>query len=103
MREGHPIAVRVLEEQRWDVIPGAEPTEAFAARTRDAIERIAAAHRDQTVVVVSHGGTIGQVLSDATGSRPLAFAGADNGSISQLVVVGDRWLVRRFNDTAHLA
>ena len=102
VREMHPIAVRMLEEQRWDVIPGAEPGEQFAARVREAIERIHAAHPDQTVVVVSHGGTIGQVLSHATGSRPLAFAGADNGSISQIVVLGDRWFVRRFNDTAHL-
>jgi hypothetical protein len=27
----------------------------------------------------------------------------DNASISELVVAGDTWTVRRFNDTAHLA
>ena len=30
------------------------------------------------------------------------FIGADNGSISHLVVTGDRWVIRRFNDTTHL-
>jgi len=84
------------------VIPGAEPAEAFAARVRAAISRIAAAHQDQTVVVVSHGGTIGQILADAAGSRPFAFTGADNASVSQLVVHGDRWIIRRYNDIAHL-
>ena len=89
-------------EQRWDVIPGAEPADAFAARVRGAIERIAARHADECVVVVSHGGTIGQILAAATSARPFAFTGADNGSISHLVVDGDRWIVRRYNDTAHL-
>ena len=47
---------------------------------------------------------IGQLLSlrrSAT-DRGFAFVGADNGSISHLVLHGDRWIVRRFNDTAHL-
>jgi probable phosphoglycerate mutase len=100
--EGDPIAVRMLEEQRWDVIPGAEPADVFAARVRGAITRIAAAHRDTTVVVVSHGGTIGQILADATNARPFAFTGADNASVSHMVVHDDRWILRRYNDSAHL-
>jgi probable phosphoglycerate mutase len=100
--EGHPIAVRMFAEQRWDVIPGAEPSDAFAARVRGAITRIAATHPDQTVVVVSHGGVIGQVLAHATGSRAFTFSGSDNASVSHLVVTGDRWIVRRYDDTAHL-
>jgi probable phosphoglycerate mutase len=100
--EQDPIAVRMLEEQRWDVIPGAEPADVFATRVRAAITRIAETHADKTVVVVSHGGTIGQILADATSARPFAFTGADNASISHLVVHGDRWILRRYNDTAHL-
>lgn len=50
----------------------------------------------------THGGVIGQVMALATGSRPLAFLGADNGSISRIVVTADRWIVRGFNDAAHL-
>jgi probable phosphoglycerate mutase len=42
------------------------------------------------------------VLALATDSRPFAFIGAENGSISQLVVAGPTWMVRSFNDTAHL-
>lgn len=100
---GDPVFVQVLTEERWDVIPGAEPTEAFGERVRAGIERIAADHPDERVVAVVHGGVIGQLLSMATGSRGFAFTAADNGSISELVVMPDgSWRVRRFNDTAHL-
>ncbi|MCW2989659.1 MAG: histidine phosphatase family protein, partial [Solirubrobacterales bacterium] len=100
---GHPIVARVFAEQRWDVIPGAEPTDAFNARVRAGIGRIAAAHPDELVAAFVHGGVIGSVLAQASGSSGLAFAGADNGSISEIVVMGDRWVVRRYNDTAHLS
>jgi 2,3-bisphosphoglycerate-dependent phosphoglycerate mutase len=100
--ENHPVAERMWAEERWDVIPGAEPAEAFAARVGGAIKRIAAAHPDQRVAAVVHGGVIGQALALATGSRPFAFLGADNGSISRLVVMPQRWVLRGYNDTAHL-
>ena len=65
-----PIAVSVIDEQRWDVIPGAERMERFAARVREGIEAVAAAHPDRTVVVVSHGAS----LSSAQTSAPLRSA-----------------------------
>ncbi len=100
--EGDPIAARMLSEERWDVIPNAEPADAFAARAWLAVERIAAAHPGQRVAVFAHGGIIGQILAIASGCRPFALGGADNASISHLVVAGETWVVRRFNDTTHL-
>ena len=100
--DGDPIALRMITEERWDVIPNAESADAFAARCRRAVNRIAAAHAGQRVAAFAHGGIIGQILSQATGARPFALGAADNASISHLVVVGDRWIVRRFNDTNHL-
>ena len=110
--EQHPIAVQMMTEQRWDVIPGAESNEQFATRVRRGLERIVAAHPGQRVVVVVHGGVIGQALALATGTPPFTFLGADNASITQLVAMpagtgrralaGEAWVVRRFNDTAHL-
>jgi probable phosphoglycerate mutase len=101
---GDPLVARLLAEERWDVIPGAEPAADFDARLRRGIAAIAAAHPGGRVVAVVHGGVIGHVLAVATGSRPFAFAGADNGSISELVVdSAGVWRLRRFNDTAHLA
>jgi len=104
VREGHPVALQMRAEQRWDLIPGAEPGERFAARVRAGIERIAETHADERVVVVVHGGTIGQALTIALGipERPVALSWADNGSISELVVLDGEWVIRSFNDTAHL-
>lgn len=101
--ERDPVAEQMWTEGRWDVIPGAESHDQLRARVVPAIERIAKAHPDQRVVVVVHGGIIGTVLATATDARPFAFVGADNASISHLVVDGQRWIVRRFNDTGHLA
>jgi 2,3-bisphosphoglycerate-dependent phosphoglycerate mutase len=100
--DGDPTALRMFAEERWDVIPGAEAAEHFAARIRSGIRRIAARNRGQRVAVFAHGGVIGQVLALASGSRPFAFIAADNASISRLVVIGDQWIVRAFNDTSHL-
>ncbi len=100
--ENGPIAQQMWAQGRWDVIPGAEPSEQLEARVRRAVTRIAAAHPDQRVAVFSHGGVIGTVLALAARSAPFAFVGADNASVSQLVVLGDAWVVRTFNDTAHL-
>lgn len=102
MSEGDPIAIKMMEEERWDVIPGAETAEAFNARLHRGITRIAAAHPDRRVAVFVHGGVIGAICAMAASSRPFAFIAADNASISHLVVQPDRWVLRRFNDTGHL-
>jgi probable phosphoglycerate mutase len=105
--ERHPIAVQMLTEQSWGAIPGAETNEQFAARVQGGLDRIIAAHPGQRVVVVVHGGVIGQLIALATGTSPFAFIGADNASISQIVAMppgsdARPLVVRRFNDTAHL-
>ena len=100
--EEHPLAVRMREEERWDAIPGAEPAEALAARVRGAIDRLAAANPGRRIAAVVHGGIIAEIFHQAAGSRPFAFQGADNASISHLVVTGGRRVIRCFNDTTHL-
>jgi probable phosphoglycerate mutase len=100
--ENDPVYLRVLDEQRWDVIPGAESWPSLNQRLMRALDRIASRHRDELVATVVHGGVIGHILAHATGARPFAFNGADNGSISHIVLVDGRIIVRRFNDASHL-
>lgn len=100
--ERDPLAAKLFEEERWDVIPGAESNAALFARTASAIRRIAERHPDGLVVAVAHAVSLSAVLAQATGSTPFAFVGGDNAAISTLVVSGDRWVLRRFNDSAHL-
>ena len=99
-----PVALRMLEEERWDVIPGAESSEDFAARVRKGVEEVATAvGPDRVAVAVVHGGVIGEACRQATASRGFAFTHADNCSITRIVVLPDgRWLLRGFNDTCHL-
>ena len=97
-----PIAARMLAEQRWELIPGAEKSSEFAERVRAGIGAIAAAHTGGRVVIVSHGGTIGEALRQVTNSKPFAFVGADNASISSIVVMPTGSLLRGFNDISHL-
>jgi probable phosphoglycerate mutase len=100
--EGHPTAVQMFLEKRWDVIPGAESNDVFASRVRAGLQRIIAKHPGERVVVVVHGGVIGQVMALASGAPSFSFIGADNASISQVVAMPEPWVIRRFNDTAHL-
>jgi probable phosphoglycerate mutase len=101
--DADPVAVQMMTEERWDVVPGAESSTAFSQRIRTAIERIAAAHAGERVVAFSHGAAIGEVLAQATGSRPFAFLMSDNTAIARLILTPERWVLRGFNDTAHLS
>jgi probable phosphoglycerate mutase len=101
--EGHPVAKRVFAEERWDVIPGAEPDSEFTDRVRAAIENLVIGHEGQRVAAFTHGGVIGRVLSLAAGARPFAFSRSENASISRVVITRDDWFIRTFNDTSHLA
>jgi probable phosphoglycerate mutase len=101
---GDPRVAEVFAQERWDVIPGAETMDGFARRTRAGIERIVEGlEPDATVAAVVHGGVIGELCRQCSGSRPFAFVHADNGSITRLVLLPDgrRW-VRSFNEGAHL-
>jgi probable phosphoglycerate mutase len=100
--ESDPVFAEIWSQERWDVIPGAEPHEEFDARVWRGFQRIVDAHRGRRVVAVAHGGVIGQLLHRVTGSRRFAFAGADNASISEVVASPERLVLRRYNDVSHL-
>lgn len=102
---GDPLVRRVFAEQRWDALPNGEAADSIAQRVRAGVARIAADTGPQRVAVaILHGGVIGELCRQATGSRPLAFAHSDNGSITRIVVGGDGTLtLRAFNDISHLS
>ena len=101
--EGHPRILEMQEQQEWGRIPGGETNAQLNERVWRGLNGIIALHPDQVVMVVVHGGVIGSVLAQATGSQPFAFLGADNASISHLVAHAGKLSVKRFNDTSHLS
>jgi len=100
--QGHPVIDLVNANQEWGEIPGAETSGQLQARVGAGLLRIAAAHPDQLVAVFVHGGVIGAALALASGAGNFAFNGAANGSISRLVILGDKMVVRGFNDITHV-
>ncbi|MEA2255890.1 MAG: 2,3-bisphosphoglycerate-dependent phosphoglycerate mutase [Solirubrobacteraceae bacterium] len=105
LAQGDPLVARVFAEERWDVIPNAEDPERFAARVRGGVLEIVGALGPGAMgAAFVHGGVIAELCRQATASRPFAFLHADNASISRLVVFADgSWLLRSFNEIAHLA
>ena len=99
-----PVIMRSFEEQRWDVIPGAEKDELFAERVRRGFDHVVAqTGPDRLGAAVVHGGVIAEMCRQATGSTGFAFLGADNTSINRFVVFADgRLRLRGYNDTGHL-
>jgi probable phosphoglycerate mutase len=95
---------RVMREQRWELIPNAEPAADFAARVAGAMQRAAAAATPGAIAVAfTHSGVIAEACRQVTGSQPFAFLSGCNGSITRLVQLPDGgWVLVSFNETAHL-
>ncbi len=100
--ENAPEFQRARAGHEWGEIPGAETTAQLQTRVKRGLLRIGAAHPDQLVAVVVHGGVVGAAMAVASGARGFAFNGAANGSISRVVVHDGTFIVRAFNDCAHL-
>ncbi|TMV13756.1 histidine phosphatase family protein [Arenibacterium halophilum] len=100
--EGAPEFNRAVERQEWGEIPNAETTAELHARVRAGLLRIAAAHPGERVAVFVHGGVVGAAMAIASGAQAFHFNGADNGSVSRLVILGESMRIKGFNDISHL-
>ena len=93
---------RAVERQEWGEIPNAETTAELHMRVRAGLLRIAAAHPGQRAAVFVHGGVVGAAMAIASGAQAFHFNGADNGSVSRLVILGETMRIKGFNDISHL-
>jgi probable phosphoglycerate mutase len=102
--DGNALRQRVLDEEEWGLIPGAEDVHTLGERAGRGLETIAQRLGPDAVgVAVAHGGIITELCHQVAASRPFAFFATENGSITR--VVRDqrgRWSLRAFNDTGHL-
>ncbi len=88
------------------VIPQAEPLRVFRGRVRDAFERILAAQREGSVVIVSHGGVLASFLADcldADYERVLRKLVLENAGVSAVDAYTRPPHILWVNHTAHLA
>ena len=54
------------------------------------------------VLPAIHGGVVGAAMAIASGAQAFHFNGADNGSVSRLVILGESMRIKGFNDISHL-
>jgi probable phosphoglycerate mutase len=95
---------RVLDEEEWGLIPGAEDVQTLEKRVRGGLEKVASyVGPDRVGVAIVHGGVIAEACHQITQSRPFAFFAIENCSITRLIRFPEgRWTLQTFNDTAHL-
>lgn len=104
MARHDPLSAEIFAAERWDVIPNAEPMEAFSMRIHRGMHQVAdAIGADASGVAFLHAGVIAEVCRQVTGSTGFAFLYSENCSISRVLRMhSGRWAMRTFNDVAHL-
>jgi probable phosphoglycerate mutase len=95
---------RVLDQEEWGLIPGAENVQSLGKRVAGGLETVVRhTGPDAVGIAFVHGGVIAEACHQITGSRPFAFFATENGSITRVVRYREgRWVLRAFNETAHL-
>ncbi|MEO8458378.1 MAG: histidine phosphatase family protein [Chloroflexota bacterium] len=97
------ISERIVSEGTWDAFPGSEGSAYARARIKGAIDEIVAAHPGERVAVVCHAGVIQTYVSIVL-DHPRDFIFYPfNASIASIRAKGDRRVIWRLNDVAHLA
>jgi 2,3-bisphosphoglycerate-dependent phosphoglycerate mutase len=101
-----PRAARIRRDYLVDEpIPGGESIRQRFARVTAAVSDIAVRHRGECVLVVSHGGPIGDCYRRATGNRIEERMKIDlfNASINQVYIDSDDWSLASWAQIDHLA
>ena len=83
---------------------GAESFSDFGARVNSFLEHLTTGHDGQTVLVVSHGGVIREILRQSLGLSPKGhwFFKIDNASLTEITLYEEHTMVSHLNDVHHL-
>ncbi|WP_133512947.1 histidine phosphatase family protein [Candidatus Thiosymbion oneisti] len=101
-----PQATRIRREHLVDEpIPGGESLRRRFERVTGAVAEIAARHRGECILVVSHGGPLGDCYRRAVGKGIEERMRIDlrNATINRIDIDGNDWTVRSWAQTEHLA
>lgn len=106
VEQAHPQAARVRREYLVDEpMPGGESIRQRYERVTSAISDIASLHPGGNVIVVSHGGPLGDCYRCAIGKGVGERMKIDlfNASINRIRIDGDDWRLESWGFTDHLA
>jgi len=87
----------------WDGTPGIETKEAFRTRAVSVINEIIREYSGQNVLLVTHFGFINAYIGELLGLFGDAFFFANETSLNEVKAFGERRVLARLNDSAHLA
>ena len=87
---------------RWDSFPNTEPGEDFRRRICITLERIARAHPNDRVIVVSHAGAISAAIAHFVGAVPDMFYFAGHASVSRIFYGDNKFVTHSLNEVGHL-
>jgi 2,3-bisphosphoglycerate-dependent phosphoglycerate mutase len=96
------IKARFEQEPTWDNLPGSEPSQHFRERIGRAIDAIVRDNPGKKVAVTCHGGVIQSYVGMVLGLRSDFPFYAFNASITSIRAEGERRVLWRLNDLAHL-
>ncbi len=100
--EARALRDRIIRRPTWDSFPGSEGSAAARRRIVGAMDRIIGECGGKRVAVVAHGGVIQTYVSHVLGlERDFVFY-AFNAGITSIRAQGDRRVIWRLNDIAHL-
>jgi broad specificity phosphatase PhoE len=91
-----------IEDPYKNLIPKAEPIQAFKKRIRRALKKIACRNHGKTVAVVCHGGVIGIFVSSVLKSKDFWRYVPKATSVTAVEYEKGRPRIKKFNDIAHL-
>jgi broad specificity phosphatase PhoE len=101
-KEAESVAQRILSEGTWDAFPGSEGSAPARERVGRAIDRIVEENGGKRVALVTHAAFIQTCVSVVLGvPRDFVFY-PFNASIASIRAAGDRRVIWRLNDIAHL-
>lgn len=101
----HPEAFGIYRNRIIDEpVPGGESVRQRYERVTGAVQEIASAHPEETVVVVSHGGPLGDCYRRASGAPLDSGISVDlfNASINVIRIDSNGWEVESWGDIDHL-
>jgi broad specificity phosphatase PhoE len=104
LQELHPEALQAFVERGRNP-PGGESNLDLARRATPALERIAAAHRGQTVALVTHGGTLRVMIAYILGlpvGRKAPFKVSGNTGLTIAEMSERHCYLKLLNDCCHL-
>jgi probable phosphoglycerate mutase len=100
--ETRALRERIARRPTWDSFPGSEGSAAARRRIAGAMDRIIEQCRGQRVAVVAHGAVIQTYVSYVLGlERDILFYPL-NAGITSIRAQGERRVIWRLNDVAHL-